>query len=197
MEKCNDDAVASQTAPAMQCSHVVPPDSLPLSDMKEELSMAYIHMLASSTGLTVGTWTKDFDCRDVTLSSSVDYSPNQYGPKIDIQLKASGREDISRPKSIAWSLDTRSYRKLSKRNRSTPSLFCVLRLPDDAGFWLRCDREGMLARSTMYWLWGHEFAPQKPNQKNQTVSIPKHNTLTPSSILELMEVASRWQPEMS
>lgn len=178
-------------------SHVLPNGSLPLSDMKEELSMAYVHMLSSACGLTVGTWSKDFDCRDVTLSSSVDYSPNLYGPKIDIQLKCTGQESVVRANTIAWSLDTRAHSKMSKLNRSNPALLCVLVTQADAGLWLRCDREGLLARSHMYWHWGHELPPVKSEQDHQVVHLEKFNMLTPSALLNLMEEASEWSPPMA
>jgi len=180
----------------MPTSHVVPDGSLPLNDMKEELSMAYVHMLSSACGLTVGTWSKDFDCRDVTLSSSVDYSPNLYGPKIDIQLKCTGQESVVRSNSVAWSLDTRAYGKMSKLNRSNPALFCVLVTDADVGLWLRHDREGLLARSHMYWHWGHDLPPIRSAQDHQVVHLGKSNILTPSTLLILMEEASEWSPSM-
>jgi hypothetical protein len=187
-------AVGAAVAMTLALSHEVPEGSLPVSAMKEEISVAYVHMLASACGLTAGQWTQDYDCKDVTLSSSVDYYPHQYGPKIDIQLKCSGQESIERKDTIAWSLDSPAYDKMSRRNRSTPALFCVLVVPPEVGHWLRADEEGLLARSHMYWKWGHELPPRKKNQESQTVHLPKSNVLTPPSLLELMEEASRWQP---
>lgn len=178
----------------MTRSHVLPDDSLPLSEMKEELSMAYVHMLSSACGLTVGTWSKDFDCRDVTLSSSVDYSPHAYGPKIDIQLKCTGQESVVRSNTVAWSLDTRAYDKMSRPNRFNPALFCVLVTDADVGLWLRYDREGLLARSHMYWHWGHDLPPLKSGQGHQVVHLDQSNTLTPARLLDLMEEASKWRP---
>ncbi|NKT05207.1 DUF4365 domain-containing protein [Rhodococcus hoagii] len=165
--------------------------------MKEELSFAYVHMLASATGLTVGTWSQDYDCKDVTLSSSVDYSPNLYGPTIDIQLKCTGQESAQRKDTIAWALDTRAYRKMSQRNRHSPALFCVLVVPPEPGHWLKYGRDGLLARSHMYWRWGSEFPEVKATQATQTVHLSKSNLLTPSSLLDLMEEASKWQPVLT
>lgn len=158
--------------------------------------MAYVQMLSSACGLTVGKWSKDFDCRDVTLSSSVDYSPHSYGPKIDVQLKCTGQQSVVRTDTIAWSLDTRAYDRLGRLNRSNPGLFCVLVVPSDVGSWLRHDREGLLARSHMYWEWGHNFPPLKSDQEHQVVHLSKANKLTPAGLLDLMEVASRWMPSM-
>lgn len=181
----------------IEVSHALPEGSPPVSSMKEELSKAYVHMIASAAGFDVGEWKQDFDCRDVTLSSSVDYTPHSYGPKIDIQLKCTGQESVDKTDVVAWSLDSRSYRKLSAKNRSTPALFCVLVAPPEVGHWLHYDKQGLLARSHMYWRWGHDFPPQEADQSSQTVHLPKVNVLTAASALELMEEASRWTPDLT
>lgn len=179
-----------------QASHVVPEGSLPLGAMKEELSKAYVHMIASAAGFDVGEWGQDYDCRDVTLSSSVDYAPHLLAPKIDVQLKCTGQEKANREDCVAWSLDSRSYAKLKATNRHTLGLFCVLVVPPEVGHWLHYDEKGMLARSHMYWMWGHSFPELKPESKSQTLHLPKVNILTAASALELMEEASRWRPHL-
>ncbi|MCX4093198.1 DUF4365 domain-containing protein [Nocardia sp. alder85J] len=178
-------------------SHEIPDGSMPIGGMKEELSMSYVSMLASSCGLTVGKWSQDYDGRDTTLASSVDYHPHMYGPQIDMQLKCSGQTSINRTDAIAWSLDTRTYDLLSKRNRSNPAMLCVLVVPEMIGHWLKADHDGLLARCQMYWQWGHLLPPLEAEQKTQTVHLPKENLLTPKSLLELMEEASKWQPAMA
>lgn len=177
-------------------SHVLPDGSMPLSGMKEELSKAYLHMLASATGLDVGVWGQDFDVRDVTLSSRVDYgnSGGSYGPKIDVQLKCTGQERVTGPQHISWSLDVRSIRMMSRLDRSTPALFCVLTTEVKAEHWLHYSTEGLLSRSHMYWAWGQDLPAVAPGVGSGTVHIPRRNLLTPASLLELMEEASRWHP---
>lgn len=167
---------------------------MPLTGMQEELSKAYVRTLASATGLTVGEWSQDYDCIDVTLSSSVDYSPAAFGPKIDIQLKCTGQEKSTRDGQIAWSLDSRAYDKMSKRNRSTPALFCVLVAPPKAELWLTSDEAGLLSRSHMYWRWGYEFDALKAGQAWQTVHLPQANLLTPQALLDRVKEASEWMP---
>jgi hypothetical protein len=174
-------------------SHEVPVGSLPLSAMKEELSMAYIHMLASATGLTLGTWSQDYDCKDTTLSSRVDY-PDLMNAGIDIQLKCTGREDVVRKDVIAWSLDPRTVNIMTNQKRSHPTMLCVLIAPPEAEYWLESSVDGLLARSHMYWLWGHQMPAAILTQDTQTVHLPRVNLLTPASLLERMEEASRWKP---
>lgn len=179
-----------------QRSHVVPDGSLPVSAMKEELSKAYIGMIAGAAGLTMSGWSQDYDCMDVTLASKVDYSPRRCAPKIDVQLKCTGQASVVREGHIAWSLDVRTVEKMTKLNRADPMLLCVLVTAADYWDWLRHDHEGLLAMSHMYWLWGHQMPAAMMAQDTQTVHLPDSNRVTPESILKLMEEASEWQPQI-
>lgn len=166
---------------------------MPLSGMKEELSVAYLHMLASATGLTTGKWSQDYDVRDLTLKSSVEY-PALGDASIDVQLKCTGQESVDRADTIAWSLTARTLTKLRKVTRATPYLLCVLVAPPDPDVWLDPSLDGLLARSHMYYEWGYKLPALVSGNETQTVHLPKKNLLTPASLLELMEEASKWRP---
>jgi hypothetical protein len=175
-------------------THTVPAGSLPLNAMKEELSKSYLHMVASAAGMTIGEWKTDYDGIDSTVKSTVDYAGAAYAPKIDIQLKSTGQESADRGESIAWSLETRTAAMLANRRRSNPALFCVLVSPAEEGLWLSLDTAGLLARSHMYWVWGHEFPSVREDQHKQVFHLPKENVLDPVSLISIMEEASKWQP---
>ena len=174
-------------------SHVVPIGSIPETAMREHLSEAYLQMVASAAGLTIGIWGDDYDGVDTTLKSKVDYAPGSLGPKIDIQLKCTGQERAVREDTIAWQLETRTIAYLRATHRSNPALFCVLVAPDGPGLWLTHDTVGLLAHSHMYWLWGTDLPEPILSQDKQTVHLPKANLINPKSILELMEEASQWR----
>jgi hypothetical protein len=165
---------------------------MPLGGMKEELSKAFLHLLASSTGLDVGVWGQDYDVRDVTLKSRVEY-PDLVDTGIDVQLKCTGQQAVDRTDTIAWSLSTYHISKMRKTMRATPFLFCVLVTDADASYWLESTIDGLLARSHMYYLWGHDLPIPIATQESQTVHLPKVNKLTPATLLELMEEASKWR----
>ncbi|MEV6101490.1 DUF4365 domain-containing protein [Nocardia sp. NPDC051981] len=192
-----DHALSGADVATLTRSHEVPDGSMPLGGMKEELSKSYVHMLASACGLTLGSWGQDYDGKDASLSSRVNYAPDMYAPQIDIQLKCTGQIAIQRKDTIAWSLESRTYEMMACRNRHIPTLLCVLVIPKDVGHWIKLDKQGMLARCHMYWQWGHRFAPFKEGQENQTVHLPRTNLLTPQSLLELMKEASQWVPVLA
>ena len=179
---------------AEAAKYTLPNDVLPLAAMKEDLSYAYLRMLASSVGFTVGDWSQDYDCRDVTVSSGADYASigGTIGPQIDVQLKSTGQSGKVTATHVQWDLDVRCYKRLSAPNRSTPALLCVLLSPEEPQDWLELDRSRLIAKSTMFWVWGHELPALGDNKSTKRVSIPLENQLTSERLLTLMEVASRW-----
>jgi hypothetical protein len=174
-------------------SHENPVGSQPETATKEQLSKAYVHMVASAAGVDLGTWGMDYDGFDTTLKSSVDYGPDGLlGPDLDIQLKCTGQKRVHNENYVAWKLKRKTYDLLSAPNRSNPGVLCVLALQDDSpGYWLRHDDEGLLARSQMYFLRGTDF-PKATNKKTQTLHLPKENLFTPANLLILFEEASQW-----
>lgn len=175
-------------------THTVPDGSIPLSAMKEEVSRAYVHMVASAAGLTLSDWRTDYDGIDVTLRSKVDYSEagGCLGPQVDIQLKCSGQERVVHENHISWSLEVRTLRYLRDPNRFSLGVFCVMIVEDDdPGLWLRHDTDGLLARSQMYWVKGEDLPEPKLNQVKQTVHVPRENLFTAGNALLLVEESSR------
>lgn len=182
----------AEAAATLTRSHELPDGSMPLGAMKEGLSKAYLRMLASATGLDVHEGDQDYDVRDVTLKSRVEY-PALTDAGIDVQLKCTGQASAERENTIAWSLSKRTIVKMTQTMRATPFLLCVLVTDADAAYWLEASVEGLLARSHMYFMWGHELPAPILTQDSQTVHLPKSNVLTPATLLDLMEEASKWR----
>lgn len=174
-------------------THELLDDIPPVSGLKEKLSIAVIEMLASSAGLDVGRWGMDYDGRDVTLSSSHDYSPHTYGPSLDLQMKCTGQERALRDDHVAWQLDARTSLLLSAPNRQSMAALCVVVVPEHPGHWLDWPDEGLLAYCRPYFLRGQDLPPVPHGQDSHVVHLPYANLLTPPVLLELMGEAARWR----
>lgn len=161
--------------------------------MKEHLSKAYLHLLASAAGLDLGDWGNDYDGVDTTIKSHVDYYPFRLQPAIDVQLKCTGQDRATRSDTIAWSLETRTIKYYGAPNRSNFAIFCVLVVAGGPGLWLTRNMDGLLAHSHMYWIRGKDLPKPGPGEK-QVVHFPKANLLDSAKLLDLMEEASKWQP---
>lgn len=176
----------------MTVTHAVPDGSLPPSAMQEELSKAYVHMVASAAGLTLLDWKTDYAGIDVTVKSLVNYPcVGGFQPLFDLQLKCTYQDNNSAAgDTFSWSVDERTHAKLTHPNRSVPATFAVMVIPEEPGVWLSHNREGVLARSHMYWLRGRDFPEMPKGQQSKTLTLPKTNLLTASAMLMLMKEAS-------
>lgn len=174
-------------------NYLIPDGSMPQSAMQEEISKAYVHMVASAAGLTLQRWDTDYGAVDLTLKSYVDYgAPGGYQPAFDVQLKAT-YQDLGTGDSFGWPINRRTHEKLTNPNRANLSCLAVLALPEEPTLWLNHDTAGLLARSHMYWLRADGFPDLRPGAESVTVTIPKGNRFGPKEALEFMEEAGhRW-----
>ena len=170
-------------------------DVPPLSGLKEKLSIAVIEMLASTAGLTVGQWGMDYDGRDVTLSSSHNYSPHTWGPSLDLQMKCTGQERALHDDHVAWQLDARTSRLLAAPNRQSMAALCVVVVPEHPGHWLDWSADAMLTYCRPYFLRGQDLPTLPAGQASHVVHLPYVNLLTAPVLLDLMGEASEWRSQ--
>jgi hypothetical protein len=163
--------------------------------MQEEISKAYVHMVASAAGVTLLDWRTDYGAIDVTVKSLVDYSCiGGFQPQFDLQLKCTFQDGSNRQGDhLSWQVNRRTYEKLANPNRATPAILGVMVVPEEPGLWLDHNTEGLLARSHMYWIRAKDFPSLPDGQESKTISIPKANILSAGAVLNLMQEASeRW-----
>lgn len=176
----------------LTATHVVPDGSLPQSAMQEEVSLAYVHMVASAAGLTILDWKTDYGAVDITIKSLVDYGClGGYQPQFDLQLKCTIQDATnSAGDHFSWSVDQRTHEKLTNANRAVPATFGVMVIPRDPGLWLSHNTDGLLARSHLYFLRGKDFPEFPEGQKTTTLALPKSNLLSAGAMLALMKESS-------
>lgn len=174
-------------------SHVVPAGSMPQTAMQEEVSKAFVHLVASAAGVTLMDWKTDYGAIDVTVKSLVDYKcEGGFQPQFDLQLKCTTQESVQHNEHVSWSVNRRTYEKLTHHNRGTMAVFGIMVVPDDPGLWLAHNTEGLLARSHMYFIRAKDFPELPDEQQSITVQIPKSNVFSSTNVLKLMQEASEW-----
>ena len=80
-----------------------PPQSLPLSAMKEQFSLGYVHMVASAAGFSIKSHATDYDGVYITIFSSAEYE-TYYCPQFELQVKCTSQRSVVRPQGIAWQI---------------------------------------------------------------------------------------------
>jgi hypothetical protein len=163
-----------------------PRQSLPLSAMKEQFSLGYVHMVASAAGFSIKNHATDYDGVDITIFSSVEYE-TYYCPQFELQVKCTSQHSVLRPHGIAWQMEARPFRKLTSRKRFIPAYLGVLIVPGDPETWLEQDQERLLTRSRMYWQQATRLGEIDGTAGSKTVHLPLTNLFDVPQLRRIME----------
>jgi hypothetical protein len=163
-----------------------PPQSLPLSAMKEQFSLGYVHMVASAAGFSIKSHATDYDGVDITIFSSAEYE-TYYCPQFELQVKCTSQRSVVQPQGIAWQMEARPFRKLTSRKRFIPAYLGVLIIPGDPETWLEQDQERLLTRSRMYWQQATRLGEIGGTAGSKTVHLPLTNLFDVPQLRRIME----------
>lgn len=160
------------------------------SDIKEELSYAYLHAIASRAGFSVDRVGKDRDSIDVTIRARGKLSDESIlmSTTLDVQLKCTSR-DVADEDAFPFELSRKNYDDL-RGERSAPRILVVLFLPEDASQWLSHSLAGLVSRRCAHWCNLHGLA-DTTNSDSKTVYVPKANVFDCAGLRSIMERASR------
>ena len=158
---------------------------------QEEISKAYLHAVAAKCGFAVGTWSQDHGCLDVTIGADATVGTGHLvGPKVDVQLKATTRQDVEHDSFISWTLDIDHYEKLIAR-AFVPRILVVLLLPRDVEQSVEHTVDHLLVRRCAYWVRMTGMPPAEPGQKTKTVRLPKAQVFSPDQLTAILEKISK------
>lgn len=104
---------------------------------KEQISVAYLHAVATRESCTIASWNVDKDGVDATL--------RRGHLMVDIQLKCTqGMRKLDG--AYAFDLDVPTYDKLRVPERSAPGYLAVMVVPGDLEEWIAYDGDQLLVR---------------------------------------------------
>lgn len=109
---------------------------------KEQVSVAFVHALATRHGYTIGTWRVDKDGVDVTL--------RDRGLMVDLQLKCTSSPTITSG-GFSYQLDVSTYDKLRDPMRSAPGYLALLVVPSSIDEWIVHSPQSILLACCGYW----------------------------------------------
>lgn len=159
-------------------------------DIREQLSIAYLHAVAAHAGYAWEPTRVDRDGIDgrVCARGIVDPAATISSPSIGFQLKATTTiSEVGDP--IRFPLKQKNYDDLRGRY-AEPRYLAVLLLPTEFADWLRLDDSQLVLRRCMYWF-SLAGSPETDNTTSTTVGIPRSNLLDVSALQRLMAAAAR------
>lgn len=160
------------------------------STIKEQLSIAHLHAIASRAGFTCDAPGTDQQSVDLTIGSKeyIDRSSDYSCAKIDLQLKSTSSADL-RNDTLAFRLKLKNYDDLRETKRFVPIMLVVQVLHRDPNEWLAVDEDSLLLKHCCYW-YSLKGLPSIETDQT-TIHIPRSQVLSPTSLLQLMIRASR------
>ena len=164
---------------------------LPLTNVKEELSISYINAIAAVCKFGFEVTRVDFDSIDATITSNGKLTAGSVfrSPELKLQLKATERLALNKEGKFVFPLKKKNYDDL-RGNTLTPRLLVVLNLPDVENQWLTHSINDLIIRKCAYWL-NLKGLPDVANTESVTVYIPRSNVFSPDSLNEIMIKVSK------
>ncbi len=162
------------------------------NEQKQQLSVAYLHAVASAAGFACQAPQVDDDSVDRTLVARGWLHDKSVlrSPKIDVQLKSVTREPLKAgEKSFPFRLSRKNYDDL-RHQAMVPRLLVVFLLPRDPGLWIEQDDERMLSRYAAYYV-SLTGRGEAMHRGKVPVELPRENLLSVANLRRLMIRASQ------
>lgn len=160
------------------------------NDVKEQLSVAYLHAVASRAGFSLEEVRKDRDSIDLKVCARGLLADNAVltSPELAIQLKATTRAALDGDE-IAFPLPKKNYNDLVAPSL-VPRILVVFVMPEDEADWLTLTPESLTLRRCAYWL-SLRGRPPTTNETSQTVHLSRARCLTHETLRELLRKVAR------
>jgi hypothetical protein len=166
------------------------------NEQKQQLSIAYLHAVASAAGYACYVPCVDDDSVDRTIAARGPVRGVLESPRIDVQLKSTVREALAEGEnSFAFRLKRKNFDELRGRHM-VPRLLVVLLLPSDPGQWIEQGHEQMISRYAAYFL-SLSGMPAKANVSTVSVALPRPNLFSVEHLRRLMRQASRGRRKLT
>lgn len=155
------------------------------NDVKEELSLAYVHAVASRAGFAVETIRKDRDSVDLKIMARgrLHAAATLESPELSVQLKATQR-DLPPGEDPYFDLPVHNYADLSKRTM-VPRILVVLFMPNDETQWVTVTDEALTMRRSAFWMSLLGASPS-PNATTHRVRLPQNQAFEPVILRDLL-----------
>jgi hypothetical protein len=156
--------------------------------IKCELSIAYLHTIATKLGFELERNVIDNDSVDVTVSANgekLDPESILHSPKLDIQLKATTNWELKDGK-IYFDLSPKNLLDLT-RNCAVPKILVVLCLPKESDNWISISVEEIIIRKCAYWI----NIKGQPIVEGSGKRVYLQELLTPQSLYDILVKISK------
>lgn len=156
------------------------------NDVKEELSIAYVHAVCTRAGYSVAPGGKDRDSIDLQVRARGSFPRAALmSPMLDLQLKATAIDLAPYPDTFPFDLPVNNYKALIGRT-AVPRLLVIFAMPPDESDWLNWTEDAVVLRRAAYYL-NLKGMPATENATTQRVHLRRANVFNPETVRVLLE----------
>ena len=91
-----------------------------MSAKKEQLSLGFVHMIASAAGFSIKEHKTDYDGVDITIVSSAEYE-KFYSPQFELQVKCTAQRELLNSDTLTWTLKAGPFNRLTNPKSYLPA----------------------------------------------------------------------------
>ena len=160
-----------------------------ISSRKAQFSIAYVKAIAAQIGLNPSIDDVDNDSVDITFKGTGFTGGLFRNPHIEVQLKCTS-QDVVKGNVVKYPLKIKYYDDLRGEDVVAPRYLMILVVPDDPKEWTDNNDNSLTLFNTCYWA-SLRYLPGKSNTTNVTVEVSAKQKVTPDTLMNLMEKASK------
>ncbi len=166
------------------------------NEQKQQLSLAYLHTVASAAGYACYVPSVDDDSVDRGLAARGPVRGVLESPRIEVQMKSIARAPLKEGESaFTYRLKRKNYDDL-RGLHMVPRLLVVMLLPRDRAEWVSQEEQGLTSRYAAYSL-SLFGMPARTNASTISVTIPRRNLFSVASLRRLMADASQGKRKLT
>jgi hypothetical protein len=156
------------------------------NDVKEELSLAFVHAVAARAHFAVEPIRRDRDSIDLKIMARGQLVKDAAleSPELSVQLKSTARDVSGDDETIPFDLPAKNYQDLIK-TCLVPRILIVFFMPENDQHWFQLSDAELVLRRCAYWLC-LKGRPATQNENSQRVHLPRANVVTPEVLRKLL-----------
>lgn len=164
---------------------------LPDNNIKENLSFAYVKIIASMTGRVFEERHQDFGNDGQIVD--IQYHDNQIsenGINLDVQIKSTSNFDV-KDNFVIYQLRNKNYNDLASNTTITPRILILFCIPKDKEEWILQNHDLLELRKCTYWYSLKGFPKKEKKDSRTIIKISKDNIFSVENLNRIFDKIKR------
>jgi Domain of unknown function (DUF4365) len=162
--------------------------AVPLNDLKEDFSKAYIRAVGAVARCTTENPVSDYDSVDLTIRRPGSHGAVYTTPQVDVQAKCTASPRLE-DSYLVFDLPVKNYRELRDPAVLVKKILVVMVVPVEIKDWLDHSESKLLLFRGAYWMSLYDLPPTS-NRVSRTIRIPRAQLFDVEALTSIMDRVS-------